>query len=1524
VARQKEIEGRIIFSTADNPEGSSSNQVFDQFVEVLTQRFRVTVEEDLGALVTVPAVRPPPQGNDRNPAGIDTPGLAYETIPFTVALTFRERGIQPFYRRFEEHLLALLRKLTKYIPAVAPVVGAAIGDVPAAVVAGGATLMSALGKFLNDSPKAAESTDLAKAAKTLGDSVNSFSVSGARQLFEQWQQSNLKDLHLNQVTEDDWKTFIDKVKEASPADTPKDTAATKEVVAPFELTQLLGWLTKNDKGEYGFRIDGLTRYEDDAVEYDDGARLDILGPDGSQLITQLVSELDLRDWLVGNGKKGFSVNVRPANDLRRAFERQSFRDDNAKFSHSIRGRFWFSDGSAFGIRTVAIYVPPDFSRPIDECAAEGEFASDDSDCCTGDEFVRQEVIRAPEALAVTQTDENGYFTFTYNRSEPFTAANALIQISGLRAAVALRLVKAPGAQAAAFDSSSFPNPILLQVDAALRATSSPNAGNAIEWVDGDKDTDDCGCQGLRFNDRNRALEEFKFDIVVRTTDPMVTRSNIDLTSAATTPVASQEITPDTVFRKSLAREESIEWDGSPRITQAVTVSHGRVLTIKQIWRSDGYSLGDLLYSLPLAPLQKKNVAVIDWGRRSDFSMDSAQSDIESLNNLVSRDRDISEITNSLYNESLRGRSDSGGNSSSAGGGISLLGFGFGGASGGSSSAWSSSSQDSTRSLAGNFLNSLRDQTTQAANALRAQRVTTVQQISQSESANAMSETVANRNACHAVTIEYFEVLRNLRVDYELAGVRECLNIPMPLSRFDPQKAARWCDSLRPYLPSPSMLDGLDACSRLLEVDYPALTYADETVNDLDGEMQVTLDFPYPTQKPEDLTWQRFFGFDYATNSSLATLFEALKSTPDAARAQYFGANVAPILARDIVASLRLSADTLTRGSVSIPVKATLLTPYSAGRRHYVSLRATGDIKALGISRREIKGFWLSTIIKSDSRLCAIINSLELRYSTDHFRFKLLSRQNEDLGVQWDSAADTGKAILLSTPLQRDELVNPKLEDTRAQDKLIRHLNQHVEYYHKAIWWTMDPDRRFTLLDGYIAPNAGGRSIASVVENRLVAIIGNCLVMPVAPGIRLDYYDEVVEEADEAAAVDLARKEANESDADRLLTLYRPLIQIPSTSHAIPTKGVYAESVMGSCNSCEKMDDKRNWRYWEHPLPDEPTKIEPLSLASRALKEDQEAPKLAQPIINQVATSIPQAPDPTGLGKVIEAMTKNPGFPDMAGLAGTQQNARDALAQTFATTTKFGESAAEITKQLNELVAKAIMAYFTDGASLLTDTGSAAKVKDSIGKDADAGRVTPEQAQNSFAKVNDALADSLAPTRIQSVLQHPQVAAAIGAAAERGAPLTVSKDGTRVDIGSSPPKAKKAGLWPWPFRLFGGGSNEEDSSPRPAGTQREWIGKQFDVVSSSNPRRTVGLTLSLDTRRWSAIDPRGIINPDEGTWQSNNYVNTACLANGKVIVDLISCGILNVTVGQSGVANVAQAGDDFTWQCTNVIYMPIQN
>ena len=51
-------------------------------------------------------------------------------------------------------------------------------------------------------------------------------------------------------------------------------------------------------------------------------------------------------------------------------------------------------------------------------------------------------------------------------------------------------------------------------------------------------------------------------------------------------------------------------------------------------------------------------------------------------------------------------------------------------------------------------------------------------------------------------------------------------------------------------------------------------------------------------------------------------------------------------------------------------------------------------------------------------------------------------------------------------------------------QLLDHLNENIERYHHVIWWRMSPDRRYMLLDGFQAPHAAGRSVASVVENEL--------------------------------------------------------------------------------------------------------------------------------------------------------------------------------------------------------------------------------------------------------------------------------------------------------------------------------------------------------------------------------------------------------------------------------------------------------
>ena len=62
------------------------------------------------------------------------------------------------------------------------------------------------------------------------------------------------------------------------------------------------------------------------------------------------------------------------------------------------------------------------------------------------------------------------------------------------------------------------------------------------------------------------------------------------------------------FRTAISEATPIDWDDTPTINQAVGIAHGHLLHWRQTWRSDGYSLGELLYSLPLAAGQKRRVA----------------------------------------------------------------------------------------------------------------------------------------------------------------------------------------------------------------------------------------------------------------------------------------------------------------------------------------------------------------------------------------------------------------------------------------------------------------------------------------------------------------------------------------------------------------------------------------------------------------------------------------------------------------------------------------------------------------------------------------------------------------------------------------------------------------------------------------------------------------------------------------------------------------------------------------------------
>ena len=131
--------------------------------------------------------------------------------------------------------------------------------------------------------------------------------------------------------------------------------------------------------------------------------------------------------------------------------------------------------------------------------------------------------------------------------------------------------------------------------------------------------------------------------------------------------------------------------------------------------------------------------------------------------------------------------------------------------------------------------------------MRAQRSTVIQTVSQGERVAVTTESVANYNHCHAMTMEYFEVLRHLIVRQRMIDVQECLFVPLQMSRFDRAKALRWRHTLQGVVPARDLRIGFDALERIDNnyegSDMPLGAYADEKLDYVEGELTVRFAWP---------------------------------------------------------------------------------------------------------------------------------------------------------------------------------------------------------------------------------------------------------------------------------------------------------------------------------------------------------------------------------------------------------------------------------------------------------------------------------------------------------------------------------------------------------------------------------------------------------------------------------------------------------------------------------------------------------
>jgi len=195
---------------------------------------------------------------------------------------------------------------------------------------------------------------------------------------------------------------------------------------------------------------------------------------------------------------------------------------------------------------------------------------------------------------------------------------------------------------------------------------------------------------------------------------------------------------------------------SVAVNYPAPVRYGVVVELEQHWHPLGYALGDLLYSVPLAPGDQARVAILD-GRERHREADAATPD-----EAIPRERPLHEVARHLAARGLVDALDS------DDGFIPLEPFTIV-PEGGGQSRLADAGAESVR-----YLN---DRSSRVTSFLRNRRAFGVLEVRDETRTSAPVRIVRNTDAERIVTYEYFETLQRYRVVTRLRRVRPAILLP---------------------------------------------------------------------------------------------------------------------------------------------------------------------------------------------------------------------------------------------------------------------------------------------------------------------------------------------------------------------------------------------------------------------------------------------------------------------------------------------------------------------------------------------------------------------------------------------------------------------------------------------------------------------------------------------------------------------------------------------------------------------------
>jgi hypothetical protein len=268
-----------------------------------------------------------------------------------------------------------------------------------------------------------------------------------------------------------------------------------------------------------------------------------------------------------------------------------------------------------------------------------------------------------------------------------------------------------------------------------------------------------------------------FDNVIRADRPI---DRIDLSG----PISIDE------FRKALLTKPAI----------VGSLGLGYVLRCSQNWKFQGLALGDLVYSLPLAPGEQQQVAVEEQSttltvREFDAVIASESSSATQVSDSSSRATFDSALHQSAQGGSTFASASETGSMAVGGGLLGLLGGPSGSlgetVSGGSTHNW----MDGLQNYGSTATQAVQTYAEQQAHSQRSAQRTAIRMASSTESTSVKTKTITNHNKLHALTMQYFEVLRQFDITTSYDGVSLVCLVPLDIIWFLPPGQKEHLDDL---------------------------------------------------------------------------------------------------------------------------------------------------------------------------------------------------------------------------------------------------------------------------------------------------------------------------------------------------------------------------------------------------------------------------------------------------------------------------------------------------------------------------------------------------------------------------------------------------------------------------------------------------------------------------------------------------------------------------------------------------------